>query len=327
MILLYYGQDTWSLNLELKKLKEKFLTSHPEGAIEEIVCDPQLTDELLRQLLQQTLLNLGLFSKNKFVLIRGILEEISNLKNSEAFLSDNLEKLGKNITVLFLEPGVFDKRLKLFKKLQKIATLKEFIVPQDKALVAWIQKRVADMDCEIAPEACGELISRLGEQVTLWQIENELQKLMLFARESKTITADQVRELVATSVIYDVFALTNLVAEGNVAKAVAVLERMVTGANPLEQKTQIVQIIGALASQMRSLLLVKSLEGQSTTQIAKTLGWKDGRVYINLKLSAKFSEQKLIQSLKDLKAIDFRLKTSEEPPKLLLSLFLHKAKV
>src|SRR3989344_2347999 len=237
MILLYYGEDTWSLNLELKKLKEQFLTSHPEGIIEEIVCGPELTDELLRQQLQQTLLNQGLFSKNKFVVIRGLLAEISDLKNSEAFLSETLQNLDNNTVVVFVEPENFDKRLKLFKKLQKIAQVKEFSVPRDKALVAWIRKRVADMGYEIAPDASSELINRLGEQLTLWQIENELQKLALYTAQSQVITPSHVRELVAASVIYDVFALTNLVAEGSIAKAVALLEHMVTGNNLVEQKT------------------------------------------------------------------------------------------
>ncbi len=45
------------------------------------------------------------------------------------------------------------------------------------------------------------------------------------------------------------------------------------------------------------------------------------------KLAKQFTQEKLIRFLADLQAIDLRLKTTEEPPKLLLSLFLQKLKI
>ena len=76
---------------------------------------------------------------------------------------------------------------------------------------------------------------------------------------------------------------------------------------------------------MQAFLLVQSFQNESPSRIAATLGWKEGRVWINQKLAGKFAGKILVGMLRDLQAIDRRLKTSEEPPKLLLTLFLQKA--
>jgi DNA polymerase III delta subunit len=92
-----------------------------------------------------------------------------------------------------------------------------------------------------------------------------------------------------------------------------------------QEKTLAIQINGALASQIHSLLLIKNVKG-SAQEMAKILDWKEGRVWINLKLAKKFTTEKLKKMLWDLKQIDLRAKTSDEPINLLLSLFIQKAK-
>ena len=136
-----------------------------------------------------------------------------------------------------------------------------------------------------------------------------------------------VRDLVMPNISQNVFQLTNLFAEGRGREAVSLLEKMMSAPQASDLKSQTIQIIGGLASQIRSLLLVKDLERETASKIAEILSWKEGRVWINSKLAKKFTKEKLLGLMRDLRALDLRLKTSEEPPKLLLSLFLQKAKV
>ena len=136
-----------------------------------------------------------------------------------------------------------------------------------------------------------------------------------------------VRDLVMPNISQNVFQLTNLFAEGRGREAVSLLEKMMSAPQASDLKSQTIQIIGGLASQIRSLLLVKDLERETPSKIAEILSWKEGRVWINSKLAKKFTKEKLLGLMRDLRALDLRLKTSEEPPKLLLSLFLQKAKV
>ena len=326
MIHLYYGRDTFSLDLEIKKLKDSF----PKTGIEELVLQNQ-TDGELRGKLQESLESQGLFSTSKLVILRNFLASIHKLPVTEAYLSAALKGVSKEITVVFVQDESCDKRLKFYKSLQKLAQVREFSVPTGKDLAVWIKNYLAAQSFEMETGALSEFINLLGadteeELHDLWQVSQELEKLMLLKFADKKIATADVRAIVKPNISQNIFALTNLFAEGKAGEAVTLLEKMI-GAGPVaELKTQFLQTIGGLASQIRSLLLVKDLDGQSSGEIASTLNWKEGRVWINSKLARKFTREKLIRLLTDLKALDLRLKTSEEPPKLLLTLFFQKAK-
>lgn len=293
--------------------------------VEELELSSETDDSNLRSKLQEFLEGQGLFSLKKLVVLRNCLNQIHKFPGAQAYLEEALPKLDAKTTVAFVQTESTDKRLRFFKKLQGVAKVTEFITPTGKALETWIINWLKKEDWKIENEALADFSSRLGEGYTLWQVETELRKLLLASFESKLITADLVRKVVVRNTNQNIFDLTNLVAEGKIAAAVRLLEEIVSSAAISEVKPQIIQIVGALASQLRSLLLVKELEDHEPREIAKILGWKEGRVWINSKLAKKFEREKLIRLLQDLKAIDFRLKTSEEPPKLLLTLFFQKA--
>lgn len=274
--------------------------------------------------LQELCESQGLFGDDKLVILQDTLNELHKYHQAEGYLEATLEKVPANVVLVFAEKQPPDKRLRFFKKLQKLAKVKEFSIPIGKILESWIKNKLQDRGFQIEKAALERLVSLLGEDYTLWQISEELEKLRLFFPQDKVITEDQVRQIVSPNITQNVFELTNLVAEGQIVLAVSLLEQMVKGGAVAEIKTQIIQIVGALASQIRSLLLVKDLENVPADETAKILGWKPGRVWINLKLSKKFTSARLKHLLQDLKAIDYRLKTSEEPAKLLLTLFFQK---
>ncbi|MDZ4244105.1 MAG: DNA polymerase III subunit delta, partial [Candidatus Doudnabacteria bacterium] len=195
-------------------------------------------------------------------------------------------------------------------------------------LETWIKNRLEKQRVKMEKSAIAKFLDLLQtddeeEIYNLWQIVSELEKLILYSG-GKNIAEGDVTKLVAPNISQNVFALTNLFAEGDSAQAIALLDDLVGRGQIAEERNQSIAIVGALASQIRSLLLVKDLEDQGPAEIAKILDWKEGRVWINLKLAKKFTKAILVKSLEDLRAIDFRLKTSEEPPKLLLSLFIQK---
>ncbi len=319
MIYLFYGEDSFRLRQELKNLCAKV------PAPQELELSQESDDSSLRVQTQELWEGQGLFSPQKLVILRNFVNQIHKYPKTEAYLEKALPETHAKITVVFVQTESPDKRLRFFKKLQAVAKTLEFETPTGKALETWIKSRLRDEGSKIENAALAELQNRLGEGYTLWQVENELRKLLLFSITHKLITAEMVRQAVARNINQNIFDLTNLVAEGKIAAAIRLLEEMVSTAGTGGSKPQIIQIVGALAAQLRSLLMVKELEGRSPQEIAKILGWIAGRVWINSKLAKKYERQKLIQLLEDLKAIDFRLKTSEEPPKLLLSLFFQKA--
>ncbi len=328
MIYFFYGEDTFTLAQKLRELKNEFLSQNPQAAVEEIVFNAEFADEEFAKLLALQFENQGLFASQKFLTFRNFLSGIAKLPKTEKYLIEKLAQT-EGIDVVFAQDEKFDKRLKFFKKLQSLAKTREFVIPTGEAFKAWIQERLKTEDFKIAKDALEKLLDAFGEEYTLWQASTELEKLMLRhlgkPQTERLITAWDIEDLVSPNVTQNVFALTNLVAERRTSQAVRLLEQMVSSVAATDAKSQIIQIVGALAQQTRSLLLAKSQEKKPPAEIAKALGWKEGRVWINLKLAKKFEETKLVQLLRDLKAIDYRLKTSEESPKLLLALFFQKA--
>lgn len=299
MIYFFFGPDSYSLSLALGKMKSGY------GIVEEPAVEQ-------KEALWEALQSQGLFAEKKLVVLRGFLDEASELPASTA-----------DIVFVELDP---DRRTRGFKHLLKHAEVREFVPPTGAALTQWIKDRVSESGARIEPEAVNELVGRLGEVEDLRQYISELEKLTLYRREA-TISRGDVAALVGRSLPDNVFELTNLFAEGRGREAAFVLQRMLGRGVGAELQKQAIQIVGALASQVRSLLLVKAVAGQAPEAAAKKLGWKEGRVWVNRKLAGKFDDKKLRSMLVDLQAIDRRLKTSEESPRLLLALFLQKAKV
>lgn len=289
MIYFYHGPDTYQSGQAAEKLKAQY------PLVEELDLEQR---ERLTELLQSQ----GLFAQRKLVVLRGWVGELKE------------PPLRSDADILFLENSSPDRRRGFYKWLIKNAEAREFVAPTGAALETWISETVADRGGRIEAAATKELVARIGEAPDLREYSSALEKLMLYSPQIETAS---VRELVPRNFNDDVFSITNAFAEGRVWEAAATLERL-----PAEP----VQIVGALAAQIRSLLLVKFFERESPAEVAAALGWKEGRVWVSRKLAKNFTAARLRVMLRDLLAIDRRLKTSEEPPKLLLTLFLNKAK-
>lgn len=331
MILFFYGRDTYSLAAETKNLKKQFAQKHSLSGLEEAALASGTPDGEALAYLRELFSNTGLFSSAKLVIFRNILGEISKLPESQKFLIQKLKDLPTEFSIIVYQDQAFDRRLKFFKTLSTLSESKEFSVPSGKELEKWIENYLAANNFRIDSAALRTFTDLLGEneeesQYDLWQVASELEKQMLYSWNTKTIDASQITSLVQPNITQNIFSLTNLVAAGDIRAAVRLMELMVDTKNAAESKTQILQIVGALAAQIRNLIAVKELESKSPGAIAKTLSWKEGRVWINLKLAKKYTGERLRALLSDLKALDLRLKTSEEPPKLLLTLFFQKAK-
>lgn len=318
MIHLLYGADTYSLSEELNRQKADFKRRAPRGVIEDLAAASDDSEFLAR--LQGVFQNQGLFGSEKFIIIRDFLDLAAKMPRSESFLSPQINSLPNGYEVIFAEAGDVDTRRVFFKQLKKIATLTEFTIPEGKEYYRWIEKRARGAGFKFENGVLEKF-----PVFDLWQAASELEKLMLYKAESKFITASDIATLVRPNLGENVFNLTNLFAEKRAREAVRTLNQLLAAGPAYELKNQAIMIVGALAGQIRSLLLVKSLQDKTNDDLAATLGWKPGRVWINRRLAAKFEEVRLARMLRDLHAIDMRLKTSEEPPQLLLALFLQKA--
>jgi DNA polymerase III subunit delta len=132
-------------------------------------------------------------------------------------------------TTLVLVAASVDKRKRLFKTLQKNATIVEIGAPEDVAAAQqWVRQRVAQSGAEIEAPAARQMAvlagfpdraQRDGRTGNLKRLRGDVDRLMLYALGQKRITIDDARAVGGAALLQDQWALTNAIESGNAAEA------------------------------------------------------------------------------------------------------------
>lgn len=119
---------------------------------------------------------------------------------------------------LVLVASDLDKRRSLAKLLLSKAAVVECSGPVDPAeVVKWVRDRVAQEGMTIDPRAARLLANRAGSD--FGRVRADVDRLVLYAAGSKTITADDVTEVTSGPISQDNWAVTNAIERGSAADA------------------------------------------------------------------------------------------------------------
>ena len=148
---------------------------------------------------------------------------------------EELEDLLKNPdpqTTLVMVAGTLDKRSRIYKLLAKVATLVECGVLESVDDAArWVVNRVAASDMKIEPAGARLLAERCGTDVK--RLRNDVDRLLLYALGQRSITLDDVREVVGPAALQDDWAMANAIEAGDGKTALRQLALMLdAGAAP-----------------------------------------------------------------------------------------------
>jgi DNA polymerase-3 subunit delta len=148
---------------------------------------------------------------------------------------EELEDLLKNPdpqTTLVMVAGTLDKRSRIYKLLAKVATLVECGVLESVDDAArWVVNRVAASDMKIEPAGARLLAERCGTDVK--RLRNDVDRLLLYSLGQKSITLDDVREVVGPAALQDDWAMANAIEAGDGKTALRQLALMLdAGAAP-----------------------------------------------------------------------------------------------
>ena len=150
---------------------------------------------------------------------------------------DQLEALIKQPerqTVLVFVAAVVDKRGRMYKLLQKHATIVECGVLLDQAdAERWVRTRVAAAGAELDPAAARLIAQRAGTDVK--RLRADVERLLLYALGQKSITADDVREVTGPAALQDDWAMTNAIEAGQAGEALRQLSLMLDAGAPPEK--------------------------------------------------------------------------------------------
>jgi DNA polymerase-3 subunit delta len=150
---------------------------------------------------------------------------------------DRLEALLKDPepnTTLVLVAGNIDKRGRVYRILAKQATLVECGAIADQAdAERWVRTRVTAGGAEIEPAAARLIAERCGVDVK--RLRGDIDRLLLYALGQKTITVEDVRQLVGPAALQDDWAMTNAIEAGQTAQALRQLALMLDAGAPPEK--------------------------------------------------------------------------------------------
>jgi DNA polymerase-3 subunit delta len=147
---------------------------------------------------------------------------------------EDLVKRPEVQTTLVLVATSVDKRSRMFKLLQKHATIVECGVLSDLAdAERWVRTRVAASGSAIEPAAARLIAQRAGLDVK--RLRADVDRLTLYALGQKQITVDDVREVTGPAALQDDWAMTNAIEAGQAGDALRQLALMLDAGAPPEK--------------------------------------------------------------------------------------------
>ena len=165
-----------------------------------------------------------------------------------------------------------------------------FFALLDREMVPWIEAWVRSRGLSIQREAGQYVWQTLGND--LLAITNELQKAIIYIKERKTITLEDVRSAVGDFREYSSFDLADALGRKDRERALLVMARLI------QEGEQPVALLGSIAWNFRRLLRAKSMEaaGAGFDEIKKKL-------HVIFHQSAAFQEQMRRYTLRELEQV------------------------
>jgi len=275
MLYILYGQDDFSLNQAVEKIKADLGDREMVATSTTNLEGQHLTLSELRNKCDAA----PFLSSHRLVIVDGLLGRFE-VKQSRPRSGKGKSKNGlgdweglasyieqmPETTVLVLVDEEVKGQNPLLKKLSPLAEVRTFPLLRGSVLKSWIQQRVREEGGDITPQAVNLLSELIGGD--LWAMDGEIQKLLLYSQE-RPISEDDVRQLVSHIQEANIFALVDAVAEGRTELAQRILHRLYyEGVAPT-------YILVMITRQFRLIAQAGDLEkGLSRLQIQDRLGLK-----------------------------------------------------
>ena len=234
-----------------------------------------------------------------------IVKEAQNLKDIDKLLFYIEKPLESTILVINYKNKTLDKRLKLYKTLDKSKDLAVLDSSRlyDNKVPGWISSYLDERGYSIVPAAAALLTEYLGCELS--KIVNELNKLVItLPVNDKKITLEHIETNIGISKDYNVFELQKALGEKNVLKANRIIEYF--SRNP--SAGPMVMVVASIHSYFVKILALHYLTDKSQSSAASALRVNPFFVKDYEAASRKYSAQKIIGIISILREYDLKSK-------------------
>lgn len=174
---------------------------------------------------------------------------------------------------------------------------------EPKVISAYIKNNLAKNEIQASEEAIENLILFCDSDMT--RITNELEKLIAYVADTKTLTADIVKEFVVQDKEYQVFELAEFIAKGESKKAIDLVDSFM-----IKPGSAFV-ILSPLFNNYRRALFVSINKDKTPAELASMLGVKEFAIKMLKNQIAKFSPKQLKQIVDMIAEYDKKIKIGE----------------
>ncbi len=264
----------------------------------------------------EDLQTVSFFAEKKVILIRNINE----LEKEDEFIIKNwvtyFEKPNPDVILIIALQELLPETSLLGGALFKYAFIEKVKDMEKKDYPDFIKNMFKKYQYQISDDAVEALLERTNLDFNL--INQEAEKLMLFAYETKEINEKAVILLVSRNLEENIFELTNALLSKNQTKTIEIFYDLVArNEDPL-------RILNNIVGKVRELMHTKLLldKGYRQDQIAEHFHIKSGRAYYLVKNAQGVNFAQLENHIKKLSKLDYDIKSGKIEKKLGLELYL-----
>jgi DNA polymerase-3 subunit delta len=324
MLYILYGQDSFSLNQAVGKIKADLGDRETVAANTTNLDGKRLTLGELRNKCDTA----PFLCSHRLVIVERLLGRFdakqgksrsrkgkpgNGLEGWEGF--DSYIEQMPETTVLILVDEEVKGNNPLLRQISSLAQIGTFPLLRGRDLKGWIRQRVKAEGGDITPQAVNLLAQLIGGD--LWAMDGEIQKLLLYGQD-RPISEDDVRQLVSCVQEANIFALVDAVAEGRTESAQRILHRLYDEGMPPTY------VLTMITRQFRLIAQAKDLgKGLSGLQIQDRLGLKSSYALDKTLSQAKLYDFERVKRVYGkLLETDLAIKTGQYSDKLALELLV-----
>jgi len=293
---LFFGSDVYSQTQKLHFWKTEFEKKHGELNISILDGAQVPPGEII-----SAVNSVPFLGEKRLVIVKNFLSQ-GDAENHKP-LTELLKDIPDFTVLIFSEFGAVDRRLSLYKKLKKEATIEEFAALEGTKLTNWIAGYVTKHGGSIRHDA--SLLLAQQTEGNLYRLENELRKLVGYTNGEREIGLREVELLVKTSFSTSIFKLTDSIGQKNQRLALKTLHELIDSGDELHG------ILYMIMRQFRIITGVKDLVDRGLRQDEITSELKEHPYVVKNTMgqARNFSMTQLKRAYKLLREIDTRLKT------------------
>lgn len=306
-VYLLYGENTYTLNRYLRKIRKNFGEIVP--GINEVVLDEDTIQNLISDMetpafgYEKKLIivkQCGLVKKDG----RGKKNKNSAIRDKlQDYLEQNAEAIQKSVVLVIIEDMI--DACPLAKTIEQMGTVYQFQEMKTNELIQTIGHTFSLYHVKISAENAKYLLEQVGPDMQ--NLMNEIWKLVSYKGENGTVTKEDIQQLVVPKIEAVIFDLTDSLGKKEIARAMDVLHGL------LYQKEPIQKIFITLYRHFKKLYWVKWAQARGKDP-GTILNLKPNQTFLISKYKRQasyFQEEDSYQLLAQFRNLDKQSKTGE----------------